>query len=306
MAPWLQLFRIRLLPTALSNLLVGITAVAAARPAGDPIDWVALPLWQAGVLAAFLYMFGMGLNDWRDRARDARIHPERPLPSGAIAPATALTVLGLLAAGSLGLAFTLGTAVLVTTASLLAAILLYDLLLKDVPILAPAAMGSVRGILICLGGAVASGEAFHPHCAFPAVIVGTYVALLTHFSMEEERAREAVLRRRLLAISLPPALAPAVLFFGDIPGADLSANPLRVAVWALPLVWLLVFAAAPLRSRPPRPGLVTFRSLLGLFALDVALLLSYASPRPTLVTVFLLLLAMSGRSRKAASPATNR
>ncbi|RMI33163.1 UbiA family prenyltransferase, partial [Streptomyces triticirhizae] len=37
-----------------------------------------------------LYWSGMALNDWADRAEDARDRPHRPLPSGRIAPAAAL------------------------------------------------------------------------------------------------------------------------------------------------------------------------------------------------------------------------
>ena len=82
MAPWLRLFRIRLLPTALSNLLVGISVVLASPTSSTdvssspPVGWAELPLVRSALMAAFFYMFGMGLNDWRDRKRDAILYPD--------------------------------------------------------------------------------------------------------------------------------------------------------------------------------------------------------------------------------------
>lgn len=36
--------------------------------------------------SSLLYLAGMALNDWADREVDARERPERPIPSGRVAP----------------------------------------------------------------------------------------------------------------------------------------------------------------------------------------------------------------------------
>src|SRR5258706_15455750 len=51
--------------------------------------------------SVLLYWAGMAANDWADRDLDAVERPERPIPSGRIAPPTALGVAaGLTAAGA--------------------------------------------------------------------------------------------------------------------------------------------------------------------------------------------------------------
>ncbi|WP_320781070.1 UbiA family prenyltransferase, partial [Streptomyces sp. CRN 30] len=51
-----------------------------------------------------LYEAGMVLNDWADRAEDAAERPRRPLPSGRVRPAAALTAAGVLTGAGLALA----------------------------------------------------------------------------------------------------------------------------------------------------------------------------------------------------------
>ncbi|NEB17053.1 UbiA family prenyltransferase, partial [Streptomyces coelicoflavus] len=50
-----------------------------------------------------LYEAGMALNDWADREEDAVERPHRPLPSGRVRPAAALTAAGALTGAGLAL-----------------------------------------------------------------------------------------------------------------------------------------------------------------------------------------------------------
>lgn len=83
---WGRLLRLSLAPSAAADALAGITIGA----------WGAFPL-DARVLlvaAGSLCVFhgGMALNDWADREGDARTRPDRPIPSGAVPAASALSV----------------------------------------------------------------------------------------------------------------------------------------------------------------------------------------------------------------------
>ena len=80
-----------------------------------------------------LYWAGMAANDWADRRLDAVERPERPIPSGRVAPAAALGLAAGLTAAGLGLAAAAGRppgrcAVAVPLA---AAIWAYDLLRQE-------------------------------------------------------------------------------------------------------------------------------------------------------------------------------
>ncbi len=76
--------------TVLGDSVVG--AMWSGRPLGG--RRLALPL-----ASALLYWSGMVLNDWADRKRDAVERPERPIPSGDVSPAAALSAATILAGG---------------------------------------------------------------------------------------------------------------------------------------------------------------------------------------------------------------
>ena len=101
--PWLIFFRVRLLPTALSNLLLGVYLGAGSVGIGSPGR-----LTASLALSGCLYLFGMGLNDYRDRERDRTLHPNRPLPRGDITLGSARWGLGALFVSSVALGAGLG------------------------------------------------------------------------------------------------------------------------------------------------------------------------------------------------------
>ncbi len=142
--PYLRLARAANVFTAWSDVL----AAALICGLGWQGDWSAVLLL---VLASSgLYLGGMVLNDVADYARDCVERPERPLPSGAVGRRAAVWLaIGLLAVG-VSAAFAAGMRSGVVAVLLVAAIALYDLLLKDTGF-GPVAMGLCRCLNFCLG-----------------------------------------------------------------------------------------------------------------------------------------------------------
>jgi 4-hydroxybenzoate polyprenyltransferase len=94
--PLLQLTRIALVFTAISNSLAAMLLLAKwgdpARNSPSWSPWFVLTPWNVIALVAMsagMYGFGMSLNDIIDRRRDSQIAPGRPLPSGRIGVASA-------------------------------------------------------------------------------------------------------------------------------------------------------------------------------------------------------------------------
>lgn len=269
----MQFFRVRLLGTAVSNFLLGYCLARVDHGSGS-----FLHLLPALTTVVLLYFFGMGLNDFRDRIRDQKLHPDRPLPSGRIKPSSALAVLVVCALGALGLTTTRDPGLGLATLHVLAWILLYNLLTKDHKIYGPIAMGAVRFAVVLLGATAARDielpTTVPESVAVAAILVGGYVGFLTFFSLAEETPKPELLARRHLWIL-------EWLFAGSIAVLILAAANswtagIRVALAWLPVfLWCAMFARRPIRERPPRPGLTTLRLLLGLFLLDLAILLSY-------------------------------
>src|SRR5258706_8806001 len=122
----LRLGRVSNLPTVWTNVLAG-----AMLGGGD---------WQPERLAAMLvtmslcYVGGMYLNDYFDRAIDARERPERPIPSKLIpASAVALIGYGLVSAGAIATA-SMGPTAAAAAAALAISIVAYDLHHKGNPL----------------------------------------------------------------------------------------------------------------------------------------------------------------------------
>jgi len=100
----LQLTRMALVFTAIADAWCGLLLWERLQRPSAPLSQLFDP-WRLLTIAGVsvgLYGFGMTLNDIIDRRRDARISPNRPLPSGGVSVAAAVTVCGLLLLLSLG------------------------------------------------------------------------------------------------------------------------------------------------------------------------------------------------------------
>src|SRR5258708_832230 len=144
----LKLGRVSNLPTVWTNVLAGTLIAGGA--------------WQSGrtglVLLAMtlFYEGGMYLNDYFDRAIDARDRPERPIPAQEISPgAVAAIGIGLLG-GGVALLAALGFAALASGLALAAAVVAYELHHQGHP-WSPLGLGLCRA-LVYVRAAAAVGE----------------------------------------------------------------------------------------------------------------------------------------------------
>ncbi|MFB6548419.1 SCO3242 family prenyltransferase [Streptomyces sp. NPDC056405] len=170
---WAELLRLPALFTVPGDALAG-AAVAGVRPGPRTLLAIGSSLC--------LYEAGMALNDWADREEDAVERPHRPLPSGRIRPAAALTAAcGLTGAGLL-LAARAGRPALAVAAPLAATVWAYDLALKHTPA-GPAAMAAARGLDLLLGAAATGGGT---RAALPsAALLGSHTLAVTAVSRRE-------------------------------------------------------------------------------------------------------------------------
>jgi 4-hydroxybenzoate polyprenyltransferase len=115
--------------------------------------------WLLPLASVFLYSGGMALNDYADRKLDAVERPERPIPSGRIAPRRALAIATACMAVGLGLAATGGGRRALTVAvPLVGAIVSYNTVFKDTAI-GPVSMAACRGLDVMMGAGGARAAA---------------------------------------------------------------------------------------------------------------------------------------------------
>ncbi len=170
---YLELVRAPAVLTVLGDTLAG--GSAAGHPLGG--RRMTLPL-----ASACLYAGGMALNDYADRATDARERPERPIPSGritapnALAAAAALTVagLGLSAAGG-------GRRAIAVGLPLAGAIWTYDLLAKNHAVSGALTMGACRALDVLMG----AGTGHLRPALWAAGIMGGHTVAVTVLSRGE-------------------------------------------------------------------------------------------------------------------------
>ncbi|MEU5375302.1 SCO3242 family prenyltransferase [Streptomyces sp. NPDC005968] len=172
---WAELLRLPALFTVPGDALAGAAAVPAT-----PGRRTALAIGSS----LCLYEAGMALNGWADRDEDALERPHRPLPSGRIVPAAALTAACALTAAGLALARCAGRPAFRVAVPLAATVWAYDLGLKRTPG-GPAAMAAARGLDVLLGAA-ATGGPIRPALA-PAALLGSHTLAVTTVSRHETR-----------------------------------------------------------------------------------------------------------------------
>lgn len=171
-----QACRVSNLPTVWTNVLAG----AALAGSG----WNS---WQfALVLLAMslLYIGGMYLNDYFDRAIDAKERPERPIPSGAISARSVVGIAaGLHAAGLVLVAATGVLDAIVAAVMLAGTVTFYDAHHKRNPF-APAVMGACR-VLVYVTAAAALVGGVTMLVITAATAVAAYVAGQTYAARQE-------------------------------------------------------------------------------------------------------------------------
>ena len=210
----LRLGRISNLPTVWTNVIAGSVIAGGARPAQ-----LALLL---SAMTAF-YVGGMYLNDFFDRAADARDRPGRPIDAGEISAGSVSAIgFGLLAVGVAAM-IPLGAAAALCGSVLAATILLYDVWHKGNP-LSPIVMGLCRA-LVYSGACVAITGSLSTAALIGAVALAFHVAGITYTAKQEGLNRIG---------NLWPLLMLAVPLLAALPFAT---------AWPVPVALALLMAA---------------------------------------------------------------
>ena len=210
----LRLGRISNLPTVWTNVMAGSVIAGGARA-----DQLALLL---SAMTAF-YVGGMYLNDFFDRAADARDRPGRPIDAGEIsAGAVSAIGFGLLAAGG-AVMISLGTASALCGAVLAATIVLYDVWHKG-NTLSPIVMGLCRA-LVYSAACVAITGSLSTAALIGAVALAFHVAGITYAAKQEGLNRVG---------NLWPLLMLAMPLLAALP---------FVTAWPVPVALALLMAA---------------------------------------------------------------
>jgi 4-hydroxybenzoate polyprenyltransferase len=226
---YLQLVRPANVATALADVLAGYAV--AGRPAGAHL--VALL-----AATACLYAGGVVLNDYFDREIDRVERPERPIPSGRVAPGRAAGLGAVLLAAGVLAAFASSVAAGIVAALTAAAILLYDAWGKHQPLLGPVNMGVCRGLNLLLG--VAAAPAALRTSWFVAILPIVYIAAVTAVSRGEVHGgRRGIAAFALISLNL---VLLALAWLGLTGASPWSALLLTAALaWrVLPPFWAVL------------------------------------------------------------------
>src|SRR3954451_3624769 len=261
----LKLGRVSNLPTVWTNALAG-TVVAA----GNWLDWRLAAMLASTTL---FYLGGMYLNDYFDRAIDARERPERPIPSGVISAQAVATIgFGFVGAGFL-IASTMGPLSAAMAALLAGAIVSYDLHHKDNPF-APVVMGACRALIYATVAAALTGSVSLT-VAVSGAAVGAYAAGLTYAARQENLDSVGNLWP-LILLAAPLAASTGALTYGA------SA----IAIYLTPVA--CIAAAVYLLARRPVAGSVSRAVgwlIAGLSLCDAAILASIGAIEVALVAI---------------------
>lgn len=232
----------------------------------------------AAVASALLYAGGTTLNDYFDAEVDAEERPERPIPSGRVSRATALTLGTALLVSGVSVAFVAAGFSAGFVAALVAlVVVLYDGPLKGGPA-GFLAMGTARGLNVTLG--FASTSAIDLHTTMPVTVppwlfvvpaaVALYVAAFTYMAAREATGvdRRAVVVAATGAAMVAP-VPPVVAF-------NLETELVLVAVSALLAGVFIAWTGRALRRayRDPSPEVVgpaIGTCVLALIVLDASL-----------------------------------
>ncbi|MFI0815345.1 SCO3242 family prenyltransferase [Streptomyces sp. NPDC021098] len=220
---WAELLRISALFTVPGDALAGAAATRTAPNRGTAL---------AVGASLCLYEAGMALNDWADRDLDAVERPGRPLPSGRVTPAAALTAATGLTCAGLACAALAGRRALATAAALAGTVWAYDLGLKNTPA-GPYTMATARALDLLLGATATYAPATRQALA-PSALLGAHTLAVTAVSRHEAQggSSKAPLAALATATTIAWTAAPRV----PAPAATRAAAPSRA------------------RAASPRPG----------------------------------------------------
>ncbi|MBL6712331.1 prenyltransferase [bacterium] len=297
---WIRLLRLPNHATAVADVLAGWLLIARPETVGVP----PAGFWAAAVASLLLYAAGMVLNDVFDQDIDAVERPERPLPSGQIAPAAAalvgwLAAAGGVAAGVIAAVLTGRAAVAVVVVALATAVYLYDRYAKSTAA-GPFVMGSCRSLNWLLGMTAAGGPTVVAE-ALPAAGMGIYVAGITlyaRFEATQSSRRWLSMSATVMALGLLTASGYAVWLVGQGGSAWLARAGLENWLLLWGVLAASVLYRAVLGIITPVPALVqraVGNAIMTIITLDAALVLAACGESWAIIGFMLLLPFLIGR-----------
>lgn len=228
-----RLLRLSLAPSAAADIAAGVVLGARAWPGGvQPFLLILASLC--------VYHGGMALNDWADRTRDERTRPGRPIPSGALRPATVLGLAGgLLALGPLLAWIAAPRSGLCLTAVAVLAIA-YDLGRRG-SWMGPLLLGACRAGNLGSGIALGVSDArLRPELVIVPLLYGLYVFQVSRVARLEDADPADIARAGSLPGRSILRAALALVAFGLVPIAVAPVAPVEwstgstLPAWAAP------------------------------------------------------------------------
>jgi geranylgeranylglycerol-phosphate geranylgeranyltransferase len=187
-----------------NGLVAAAAVIVGGRWAGA--EWRSLPVTLAAGSAVALTALANAFNDYQDRSIDCIAHPERPIPSGAIAPGTALGIA--VVAGIVGVGFAAAAAPPLGVLSICVAFVMLGYgWVKSCSGVAANAVVAVLGSLPFLYGAWASGA---PRAAVPLVALAAPLQFARELAKDVDDVAGDRGRRRTLPLELGGAAARGI------------------------------------------------------------------------------------------------
>lgn len=246
----LRLVRLPNTLTVIADVLAGAALGGGIHQSGD-VTAVAM----TAPAMMLLYAFGVTLNDWADREKDAVAHPDRPLPSGRVSEGAAKSVMFTTIAVATMLLAPLGLESFLVACALVVAITLYDTVFPERTLSSALAMGACRALSMAAGVAAVHGDlrllAVDGGWIGPAAYAGLVAGLTLLSTFEDDDVEPGVRLPLALAVIVAAMCAP-----GAIPGAGYAvpAGGLLLASWSL----------LPVLAAPRRYGLAVRNVVFGL------------------------------------------
>ena len=273
---YLDLVRLPNLFTAVADILAGFLYAGGRLEHGSDLAALTAASW-------FLYAGGAALNDVCDVERDTHERPERPIPSGRVSRSVSLRIAaGLLAIG-FGFAALTSTRATIIAGALIAAIVLYDAVLKATPV-APGIMGLCRALNLALG--ISAARALWTAVALtPIGLMWLYVTSVTFFARQEAGVSSPS-RLTLGTVGVCAAVAALSALLWIVP----SAQPSFLWLLGLLLVGLGYEGFRAAAKRSPATVQAAVRTfVIALVGFDACIAWAARGPWPALLVASLVL-----------------
>ncbi len=238
MKSWLRLLRIALAPSAAADPVAGLVFACGGFPP-DARAWWLVPA-SLGV-----YHGGLVLNDWADRAHDARTRPGRPIPSGLVPPAAALALATVLMAAGVACAWLAAPVMAAWMGAVAALAVIYDVVGRG-PWTGPFLLGA------CRAGNLGAGVFWAAHTGHatltdealvaPPLLYGAYVFVVSRLGrLEDGEDPRPIGGRPRVLLTLAAVILILVTFQPD--GAFEASRRMPAIAVAFAGAWGLFFEA---------------------------------------------------------------